>query len=253
MDFMIPPQIHYIWLGGKKKSKLTEICINSWKRVLAGYEIIEWNEQNIPLEQLCKKNKFLEKCIHLKLWAFASDYLRLYILYEHGGIYLDTDVEVIKPYTPLLENQLFMGYEADGFVGTAVIGAEAKNPTIRRILDFYEDEIWNVDFINNPIIFRYLLEKEPQVFADCRLYPQTYFSPYAPGEVYEGIVEKEETYSIHWYTQEWNMNRKGYVFINTKHIKSPARKIAVTCRKNIGFIKKKYLQTCTHKSPEFPA
>lgn len=234
---MIPKKIHYIWLGGKSKSKLTEICINSWKRVLTGYEIIEWNEKNINLEELFEKNRFLEKCFKLKLWAFASDYLRLYILYEHGGIYLDTDVEVLKPYTPLLENKLFMGYEANGFVGTAVIGAEAKSLAVKRILDFYEEEIWNVDFINNPIIFKYLLNKEPQIFADCNLYSQNYFSPYTPGLIYEKVVEKAETYSIHWYTQAWNMNRKGYVFMNTKHIKNPVKKIMTICRKNIGFIK----------------
>ena len=81
---MIQKKIHYIWLGGKQKSKLTEICINSWKRVLPDYEIIEWNENNLEIEELCKENRFFKKCYELKLWAFVSDYIRLYVLYKYG-------------------------------------------------------------------------------------------------------------------------------------------------------------------------
>lgn len=160
---MIPKKIHYIWLGGKPKSKLTELCINSWKRILPDYEVIEWNEKKLDMAALCKENSFLNRCYKLKLWAFVSDYLRLYILYHEGGIYLDTDVEVLKSYTPLLTNSMFVGYEANGFIGTSVIGAEAGNGTIRRLLEFYTKEIWEVDFINNPIIFKFLLEREPNI------------------------------------------------------------------------------------------
>lgn len=151
---MIPKKIHYIWLGGKPKNKLTEVCINTWKRNLLDYRIIEWNESNIDLANLCNENRFLKKCVELKLWAFVSDYLRLWILENQGGIYLDTDVEVLKPFDPLLNQHVFMGYEANNFVGTAVIGAEKGNTLIARLLEFYNDDIWDVDFINNPIIFK---------------------------------------------------------------------------------------------------
>ena len=131
---MIPKKIHYIWFGKKNKNKLTEICINSWKRTLIDYEIIEWNEQNIDIEKLCNSNKFFKKCYELKLWAFVSDYLRLYILYNEGGIYLDTDVEVLKKYDELLNNQVFMGFEEGEYIGTSVIGSEKHNPLIEEEL-----------------------------------------------------------------------------------------------------------------------
>ncbi|MDO5852295.1 MAG: glycosyltransferase [Methanobacteriaceae archaeon] len=232
---MIEKKIHYIWLGGKSKSKLTEVCINSWKRILPDYEIIEWNENNLNIEELCKYNKFLRKCYELKLWAFVSDYIRLYVLHKYGGIYLDTDVEVLRSYTPLLNNKVFMGYEVNDFIGTAVIGAEKNSTIIKRLLEFYDEEIWNVDFINNPIIFKYLLEREPDEFKECKIYPQNYFSPYQPNQLYDITVEVSETYSIHWYTQNWNMSRKGYIFIYTKHIKNNFKKFIWYIKKNIGY------------------
>lgn len=238
---MIPKKIHYIWIGGKEKSKLTELCLNSWRRVLDNYEIIEWNENNLPLDEL-RKNRFLGKCIKLKLWAFVSDYLRLYVLYKYGGIYLDTDVEVIKTFTPLLDAKLFIGYENNDYIGTAVIGAEPGNGTIKRLLDFYNDEIWNVDFINNPIIFKYLYEREPLLFKDCKIYPQNYFSPYIPEKNYNKPVETEETYSIHWYTANWNMNLRGYIFINTKHIKNPIKLKIMQVKKTIGYLRYRILK-----------
>lgn len=232
---MIPKKIHYIWLGGKSKPALTRLCMNSWNRVLDDYQIIEWNESNLNLNVLCKEHRFLRECIHLKLWAFASDWLRLYVLYREGGIYLDTDIEVLKPYDELMGNHMFVGLEENGYIGTGVIGAEKGNPTVKRLLDFYEHEIWDVDFINNPIIFRYLREKEPETFATCRILPRDVLSPYVPGQQYHGIVETKDTLSIHWYSKNWNLSRKGYVFMATKHINNPMRKAFVAIKKSVGY------------------
>lgn len=236
---MIPKKIHYIWLGKVPKNKLTELCINSWKRTMPDYEIIEWNEKSLDMVSLCNSNKFLKKCFELKLWAFVSDYLRLLILYKEGGIYFDTDVETVKPFDDLLDNKVFMGIEGGDYIGTAVIASEPGNPLIKRLLDFYTDEIWQVDFINNPIIFKYIQKNEPEQFYNCTIYPEDYFSPYTPGKNYKSTVETKQTYSIHWYTKNWNMSRKGYVFIQTKHIKNPFQRIIATIRKNIGFYRKK--------------
>lgn len=227
------------WGGGKPKDKTTEICLNSWRRCLPDYEIIKWNEKNLEIDKICSDQRFLRTCMNLGLWAFASDYLRLYVLYHYGGIYLDTDVEVLRSFTPLLSNQMFLGFEENDYIGTAVIASEPGNKIIRRILDFYEQEIWNVDFINNPIIFRYLMDREPELFQSCIVYPQSYFSPYVPEKKYENTVEDEETYSIHWYTQNWNMSRKGYVFIHTKHIRNPIKKGITSIRKNLGYMIRK--------------
>ena len=232
---MIPKKIHYIWLGGKPKSTLTVMCLNSWKRHLENYEIIEWNETNLEIEKLCKKHRFLRECIRLQLWAFASDWLRLYVLYHEGGIYLDTDVEVLGSYDELLGNRMFVGLEQNNYIGTGVIGAGRGNPTVKRLLDFYEHEIWTVNFVNNPIIFRYLYEHEPESFDGCKILPQNVLSPYVPGQQYEGTVETKDTLSIHWYSKNWNLSRKGYVFVNTKHINNPARKIFEIIRKSLGY------------------
>lgn len=236
---MIPKIIHYIWFGNKPKSKLMEVCLNTWHRILPEYEIKRWDESNIDLTKLCHSNKFLAKCVNLKLWAFVSDYIRLYVLYNFGGLYLDTDVEAVKQFDPLLNDECFFGYEADDYICTAVIGARKGHPTIKRILDFYDNEIWNVDFINNPIIFRYLQTKEPHYFEDCRIYPKDFFAPYDPDRSYTSLIENENTYAIHWYTANWNMSCRGYVFINTKHIKNKIYKAYQSMRKVVGYFRKR--------------
>ena len=108
---MIPKKINYIWLGGKPKSNFANICLETWRERLQGYEIIEWNENNLELDRLCKENRFLLECRKRKLWAFMADYLRLYVLYNFGGIYMDVDVQVLKSFDDLLDNQMFIGYE----------------------------------------------------------------------------------------------------------------------------------------------
>ena len=99
---MLPKVIHYCWFGGAKKPKLVRDCIKSWRNHLTDYEIIEWNESNCDLS-----HPFLNKCFELKKWAFVSDYIRLKVLYENGGIYLDTDMIVIKTFDNLLLKKLF--------------------------------------------------------------------------------------------------------------------------------------------------
>lgn len=240
---MIQKKIHYIWFGKKKKTKLTEVCINSWKRVLKDYEIVEWNEDNIDIRKLCLENAFLKKCFELKLWAFVSDYIRLYILYNEGGIYLDTDVEVLKTFDQFLDNRMFLGNEENGYIGTAVIGAEKGNYTIKRLLEFYEQEIWDVDFYNNPIIFKYLYENDRDDFEGCKIYPQDFFSPYAREKVHCNSVETANSITIHWYSQNWNMSCKGYIFLNTKHIKNPFYKFAMCFKKYIGYKRKMFYLT----------
>jgi mannosyltransferase OCH1-like enzyme len=218
------------------------MSINSWRRNLPDYEIIMWNEEKIDFEKLLSENKFLKECYNRKLWAFVSDYLRILILYNEGGIYLDTDVEVIKSFDNLLNCSCFMGYEANDYIGTGIIGAEKKNKTLKHILDFYDSEIWNVEFYNNPVIFSYIKKNNSESFDTCTLFPESYFAPYNPLKSYSSLIEKPDTYAIHWYNANWGMSRKGYVFLNTKHYKNPVVKIFQIIRKNIGYFEKKYLK-----------
>lgn len=232
---MIPKVIHYIWLGKNKKDRASQICINSWKSNLKEYKIIEWNEDNLPLEEIARNNDFFSYCKKYKLWAFMSDYLRLWILNREGGIYMDTDVQVIKTFDDLLSNQMFLGYELNGYIGTGIIGAEKENIFVKKLLDFYTDKIWKVDYYNNPIIFSKLLEENPNLSEHCIILNREFLSPYDPFKNYKNeIVQTDNTYTIHWFNANWGMTRKGYVFLNTKQY-SGIKKIIEIIRKNIGY------------------
>jgi mannosyltransferase OCH1-like enzyme len=235
---MIDKVIHYVWLGGRELDKNSQMCMNTWYRNLRDYKIIRWDETNIPIGKYRKDNRFFDSCFKLKLWAFASDYLRLRILYENGGIYLDTDVEVVKSFTDILKSDFFIGYEKDYYIGTGIIGAEKHSPKIRKLLEFYDREIWEVDYINNPIIFKNVIERNTGLFNINNIYPKEYFAPYDPNVTYSSIIESANTYTIHWYNKNWGMSRKGYVFMTTKNIKNPFMRKLVSLKRIIGYYRK---------------
>ena len=129
----IPKTIHYVWMGKNPKPKKILKCIKTWKR-LKGYEIIEWNEENFDIDS----HPFVKEAYKNKKWAFVSDYVRAWAIYNYGGIYLDTDVYVIRTLDDLLDNKAFVGYESPDYPFTAVFGAEKKHPFIKNILDYYD-------------------------------------------------------------------------------------------------------------------
>ena len=122
--------IHYCWFGGNKKPKKLKKYIKSWKKYLPDYEIMEWNESNFDVNI----TKFSKKAYECKKWAFVSDVARIYALKEYGGIYFDTDVQVIKSLTPLLDTKFLCGMEIGNHYGTGIIGAEKNSPIIKKIL-----------------------------------------------------------------------------------------------------------------------
>lgn len=130
---MIPKKIHYIWFGKGEKNDRIKHCIESWKKYLPDYEIIEWSEDNFDVNF----NDFTKKAYENKKWAYVSDVARFWILYNEGGIYLDTDVEVYKPIDEFLENSAFVGFEDTYYLSSATIGAEKGNPVMKMILDYY--------------------------------------------------------------------------------------------------------------------
>ena len=111
-------------------------CIKTWKKHLKGYEIKEWNESNFDVFS----HPFVKKAYEAKKWAFVSDYIRAYAIYHEGGIYLDTDVIVLKPFDPMLENKAFVGYEREDYPFTAVFGAEPHHSFVKDILDYFNDK-----------------------------------------------------------------------------------------------------------------
>lgn len=158
----IPKKIHYVWMGGKEKPKAIQKCMKTWKAKLKDYEFIEWNEQNFDVNS----HPFVKKAYENRKWAFVSDYVRAYAIYNYGGIYLDTDVLVIDSLDPVLDNRAFVGYERPDFPFTAVFGAEKGHPLIKEMLDYYDglDMKFNFEDNNTISVSNILIEK-----YDCKL------------------------------------------------------------------------------------
>lgn len=139
-EVLIPKIIHYCWFGNNEKSKKIKKTIDEWKKNLKDYTFVEWNEGNFDIENSCK---FVKDAYKQKKWAFVSDYARIKALIEYGGIYLDTDVEVLKPFDKYLNNKLFISQESDNSLCTAVIGSIKDNEILKKFLNEYENEQFN--------------------------------------------------------------------------------------------------------------
>ena len=115
----IPHIIHYVWFGGGKHSKLQKKCMKSWKKYCSGYEIKRWDESNFDISSA---PLYVRQAYDAKKWAFVSDYVRLKVLYEYGGVYFDTDTEVLKDISHLFENNAFLAFESNDMITTGVSG-----------------------------------------------------------------------------------------------------------------------------------
>lgn len=135
MKNTIPKTIHYVWVGGKEKPLKIKKCMKTWKKKYPDFEIIEWNEKNFDIN--C--NEYVKKAYEMKKWAFVSDYIRMYAIYNYGGIYFDTDVIAIDTLDDLLSYDCFVGYESDNMPFTAVFGAKKGHPLIKQIIDGYDN------------------------------------------------------------------------------------------------------------------
>lgn len=207
---MIPKVIHYCWFGNNPLPDEAKKCIESWKKYCKDYKIVEWNETNYDIN----KCEFIKKAYENKKWAFVSDYARLDIIYENGGIYLDTDVEILRPIDDLLENEAFMGFERKDLVNTGLgFGAVAKNKFIKENLEAYNKleypeeniEVFACTKITTSILKKHGIninntyQKNDEL--GITLYPTEYFCPmnYFTGKI--NITDK--TYSIHRYDMTW--------------------------------------------------
>ncbi|MFN1843545.1 glycosyltransferase [Clostridioides difficile] len=215
--------MHYVWFGGPK-GNIENICINSWKEKLPEYEIVEWNEKNFDIEKEIKGNKFLEECYKRKLWAFISDYTRIKVLYEQGGVYMDTDMQILKDITPLLENnRLICGYEDDReYINGAIIGVEKGHPFLKDLLEYYEKEVLTSSLFTIPKIMTHLMEKnykkiDPNNYEEgIRVYDKEYFYPFGFKEDFTPECITENTFGIHWWGKSWAKKRN--YFLESKHL-----------------------------------
>lgn len=131
----IPKIIHYCWFGGGPISAESQKCMESWKKYCPDYKIIEWNDQNFDIST----NRYAQQAYEAKKYAFVSDYVRLAVLYEYGGIYLDTDVELVRPLDELLELPGFMGFQTNNEVATGLgFGARKGNSVVQALLRDYD-------------------------------------------------------------------------------------------------------------------
>lgn len=212
---MIPKKIHYCWFGGNEYPKLVKNCISSWKENLVGYEFVEWNENNFDIES----NQFVKEAFYEKKYAFVSDYVRLFALYNHGGIYLDTDVQVIKPLDDLLYLCAFTGRESDDTYVTGTMGAEEKHPWIKELLEYYSNKSFydNDGSKTNTTIISEIVKKRyreienfdsSDIFStsEVTIFPFEYFcaKDYKTGE----IKVTKNTYTIHHFNGSWLSKKK---------------------------------------------
>lgn len=228
---MIPKKIHYVWVGQQSKPESVLTCIESWKKYFPDHEIIEWN--NNTLKDI--NNQYAEEAFAAKKWAFVSDYLRLYALYHHGGIYLDTDVIITSKFPhAILENDFFMGLEPykniQAYPMTAVIGARPYNKIIKGLLNSYDKTSFikfngELNLTQNPHRFaqfflknfdlKYPYPKDNiiELNKNSKIYPSSYFCTPEVGK---------KNYSIHLFNGSWldGYSRKKLLsFFNLKLIR----------------------------------
>ena len=208
---MIPKIIHYCWFGGNPLPDMAKKCIESWRKYFPDYEIREWNESNFDL----KSCDYCREAYQAKKWAFVSDYARFWILYNYGGLYFDTDVEVIRDMSEIVNRGAFMGCEA---VNKCAPGLGLY----KEILDFYhtihfanEDGTLNeqtVVFYTTNILKKHGLQEveEIQNIAGVYIYPAEYFCPmnYGTGK----LTITKNTVSIHHYSASWHSKLDDIVY-----------------------------------------
>ena len=206
---MIPKKIHYCWFGRGEKPQLAKRCIASWKKYCPDYEIIEWNEDNFDIAQY----PYAQYCLENKRWAFLSDFVRLVVVCEQGGLYFDTDVELIKSPDDLLQYDAFYGFENDEYVNTGEgFGARAGHPTLKALMQVYLDLHRQADgayalaacpALNTRALlpFGLVLNGKRQKVAGAEILPADYLNPYDDPT---GTLNKtDNTVSIHWYSKSW--------------------------------------------------
>ena len=222
-NMAIPKKLHYCWFGGSSLPESNKNCIDSWKKYCPEYEIIEWNEENYDY----LKHHYMREAYSASKWAYVTDYARLDIIYRYGGIYFDTDVELVKPLDELLYNSSFCGFQ-DLYLCAfgLVLGGAKHNKMIKDMRDMYDDmhfinEDGELNMIPCPFIqTRYLVANGLiqnggfQVINSMAVYPTEYFNPYNSLTYLPELTEN--TYSIHHFDASWHatkeqVNKNNYI------------------------------------------
>ncbi|MBI6004189.1 glycosyltransferase family 32 protein [Clostridium perfringens] len=211
----IPKIIHYCWFGPNDKPDLVKKCMKSWGK-LNGYKIVEWNEENFNFSE----SRYAMEAQKEKKWAFLSDYVRLKVLYEYGGIYLDTDIEVFKTLDNFLDDDMFLGFMVNCVLSAGVIGCKPKHKNIKKLIDIYDDLILE-DNPNNDLFTEFfkkeypnfLLNNKMQDLGDLKIYPKEYFN--------DPTFNKNINFCVHRYLGSWRKKNPS----KSKKISKFAKKV----------------------------
>lgn len=208
---MIPKIIHYCWFGGGEMPELAKKCIASWTHCCPGYKIIQWNEDNVDLAA-CPQ--YVRDAYAAKKYAYVSDYIRLKVLSENGGFYMDTDVELLKALDLFLTDEGVIGFENDSFVNSGqMLAAEAGHFILAEMMERYDNiQFYKADgsmyllgcpHVNTEALVSHGLvcNGREQTVAGFHVYPADWFNPLdsATGQ----LQKTENTVSIHWYSMSW--------------------------------------------------
>ena len=231
---MIPKIIHYCWFGRNPLPELALKCIASWRKFFPDYEIIEWNEDNFDINKI----PYIQQAYSVKKYAFVSDYARFWILYNYGGLYFDTDVEIIKPMDDIINRGPFMGVEIGATSETSLVTPSlglgvnpglglGVNPGLglyKDILDYYQalsffgtdgkpNEITVVKHTTNVLIKNGLkATNDIQEISGIWIYPADYFNPL--DSLTGKLKITDNTRSIHWYMNSWSNRSKFYQWLS---------------------------------------
>jgi len=207
----IPKIIHFCWLSGEAYPEAVVKCIDSWYEHFNGYEFILWDAKKFDVS----RTKWTKEAFDQKKWAFVSDYIRFYALYKFGGVYLDSDVTILKSFDDLLSYDSFFGFESTGLVEAAVVGAAPGQSWVRHCLNWYESNSFangkRLNLTIAPLIMQAAFEKDnsialidtgkARVVGNKIIFPFTSFSP---KDSYTGrILSRSDTYAIHQFHSAW--------------------------------------------------
>ncbi|MFD0861300.1 glycosyltransferase family 32 protein [Sungkyunkwania multivorans] len=215
---MIPKKIHFCWYGNGSYNDTIKKCIASWEEKLPDYEIKKWDESNTPFDRL----PFLKLLYKQKKWSFITDYMRLYSIYTEGGIYLDTDIEILKDFGALLEEEAFVGFQTDLEdsiypLNSAVIGANKGNEFVldciketERKQRLHFNAMGGPPIVSNVILKKYGVDEyKTQTVNDVKILTTDYFFPFSWLEEYSPACITENTVCIHWWEDSWRNKKKG--------------------------------------------
>lgn len=205
----IPKIIHYCWFGGARPSSDMRKCLASWKKMCPDYKIIRWDESTFDISQ----NAYAAQAYDAKKWAFVSDYARMSCLVNYGGIYMDTDVELLKPLDSLLDHQAFAGFESDEYISTGIMASEKGFSAYREFLESYSNRTFvredgSLDMTTNVVaITNYYLERglvqngQFQIVDGLAIYPSDWFYPkkWETGQ----IQLTSNSHAIHHFKGSW--------------------------------------------------